>query len=85
MTNCFHDVNSFMTNCFHDVNSDEELDQSKTSMIQMTDLVHDDILYSGRGNKKDTHLSDDHINIRIYNWCSWFAIICERSILYCAK
>jgi hypothetical protein len=40
---------------FHDVNSDEELDQLKTSMIQMTDLVDNDILYSGRGNKKDTH------------------------------
>jgi hypothetical protein len=40
---------------FHDVNSDEELDQLKTSTIQMTDLVDNDILYSGRGNKKDTH------------------------------
>jgi hypothetical protein len=40
---------------FHDVNLDEELDQLKTSMIQMTDLVDNDILYSGRGNKKDTH------------------------------
>jgi hypothetical protein len=44
-----------MTKPFHDVNSDEELDQSKTSMIQMIDLVDDDILYSGRGNEKDTH------------------------------
>jgi hypothetical protein len=61
-----------MTNWFHDINSDEVLDQSKTSMIQMTDLVDDDILYSGRGNKKDTHWSDDHRNIRIYNWCSLF-------------
>jgi hypothetical protein len=32
----------FMTNPFHDVNSDEELDELKTSMIQMTDLVDDD-------------------------------------------
>jgi hypothetical protein len=45
----------FMTKPFHDVNSYEELDESKTSMIQMTDLVDDDILYSGRGNEKDTH------------------------------
>jgi hypothetical protein len=44
-----------MTKPFHDVNLDEELDESKTSMIQMTDLVDEDILYSGRGNKKDTH------------------------------
>jgi hypothetical protein len=44
-----------MTKPFHDVNLDEEHDESKTSMIQMTDLVDDDILYSGRGNKKDTH------------------------------
>jgi hypothetical protein len=48
-------TSSFMTKPFHDVNSDEELDQSKTSMIQMIDLVDDDILYSGRGNEKDTH------------------------------
>jgi hypothetical protein len=41
-------------------NEDEELDQSKTSTIQMTDLVDDDILYSGRGNEKDTHCSDDY-------------------------
>jgi hypothetical protein len=41
-------------------------------MIQMTDLVDDDILYSRRGNEKDTHRSDDHRNIRIYNWCSSF-------------
>jgi hypothetical protein len=38
----------------------------------MTDLVDDDILYSGRGNEKDTRLSDDHYNIIIYNWCSLF-------------
>jgi hypothetical protein len=38
----------------------------------MTDLVDDDILYSGRGNKKDTHWSDDHDNIITYNWCSSF-------------
>jgi hypothetical protein len=44
-----------MTKRFHDVNSDEELDQSKTSTIQMTHLVDDDILYSGRSNEKDTH------------------------------
>jgi hypothetical protein len=43
----------FMTKPFHD-NSDEELDESKASMIQMTNLVDDDILYSGRGNEKDT-------------------------------
>jgi hypothetical protein len=43
-----------MTKSFHDKNSDEELDESKPSMIQMTDLVDDDILYSGRGNEKDT-------------------------------
>jgi hypothetical protein len=48
-------TNLFMTKPFHDVNLDEELDESKTSTIQMTDLVDDDILYSGRGNKKDTH------------------------------
>jgi hypothetical protein len=40
-------------------NVDEELDESKTSMIQMIDLVDDNILYSGRGNEKDTHCSDD--------------------------
>jgi hypothetical protein len=33
-----------MTKSFHDVNSDEEIDESKTSTIQMTDLVDDDIL-----------------------------------------
>jgi hypothetical protein len=44
-----------MTKPFHDVNIDEEVDESKASTIQMTDLVDDDILYSGRGNKKDTH------------------------------
>jgi hypothetical protein len=44
-----------MTKPFHDANSDEELDESKASMIQMTDLVDDDMLYSGRGNEKDTH------------------------------
>jgi hypothetical protein len=55
--------NFFMTNWFHDVNSDEELDQLKTSTIQMTDLVNDDILYSGRGTKKDAHWSDDYKNI----------------------
>jgi hypothetical protein len=44
-----------MTKPFHDINSDEELDKSKTSTIQMTGLVDDDILYCGRGNKKDTH------------------------------
>jgi hypothetical protein len=38
----------------------------------MTNLVDDDILYSGRGNKKDTRLFDDHHNIIIYNWCSLF-------------
>jgi hypothetical protein len=41
-------------------------------MIQMIDLVDDDTLYSGRGNEKDTRLSDDHHNIIIYNWCSFF-------------
>jgi hypothetical protein len=56
----------------YDVNSDEELDQSKTSMIQMTDLIDDDILYSGKGNQKDTHWSEDHNSIIIYNWCSSF-------------
>jgi hypothetical protein len=61
-----------MTNWFHDVNLDEELDQSKTSTIQMTDLVDDDILYNGRGNEKDSHWFDDHNNIIIYNWCSTF-------------
>jgi hypothetical protein len=45
----------FMTKPLHDVISDEELDESKAPTIQMTDLVDDDILYSGRGNKKDTH------------------------------
>jgi hypothetical protein len=35
--------------------TDEELDQLKASTIQMTNLVDDDILYSGRGNEKDTH------------------------------
>jgi hypothetical protein len=44
-----------MTKPFHDLNSYEELDESKASTIQMTDLVDDDILYSGRGNEKDTH------------------------------
>jgi hypothetical protein len=58
-----------MTKPFHDVNSDEELDESKASMIQMTDLVDDDMLYSGRGNEKDTHWSDGHNNIIIYD--SW--------------
>jgi hypothetical protein len=32
----------------------------KTSTIQMTDLVDDDILYSDRGNQMDTHWSEDH-------------------------
>jgi hypothetical protein len=41
----------------------------------MTDLVDDDILYSGRGNEKDIRLSDDHHNIIIYNWCSLFFFI----------
>jgi hypothetical protein len=41
-------------------------------MIQMIDLVDDDTLYSGRGNEKDTCLFDDHHNIIIYNWCSFF-------------
>jgi hypothetical protein len=36
-------------------------------MIQMTDLVDDDILYSARGNQKDTHWSEDHNIIIIYN------------------
>jgi hypothetical protein len=45
----------FMTKPLPDVISDEELDESKAPTIQMTDLVDDDILYSGRGNKKDTH------------------------------
>jgi hypothetical protein len=49
-----------MTNLLHDANADEELDQSKPSMIQMTNLVDDDILYSGRGNKKDTYSSNDY-------------------------
>jgi hypothetical protein len=61
-----------VTNLFHDVNSDEKLDQLKTSTIQMIDLVDDDILYSGRGNQKDTHWFEDHNNIIIYNWCSSF-------------
>jgi hypothetical protein len=43
-----------------DTNADEELDESKTSTIQMSDLVDDDILYSGRGNEKDAHCSDDY-------------------------
>jgi hypothetical protein len=41
----------------------------------MIDLEDDDILYSGRGNEKDTRLSDDHHNIIIYNWCSIFFLI----------
>jgi hypothetical protein len=44
-----------MTKPFHDVNSDEELDESKASTIQIIDLVDDDIMYSGRGNENDTH------------------------------
>jgi hypothetical protein len=61
-----------MIDWFHDVNLDEELDLSKISMIQMTDLVDDYIRYSGRDNEKDTHWSDAHNNIIIYNWCSLF-------------
>jgi hypothetical protein len=38
----------------------------------MTDLVDDDILYSGRGNQKDTHWFEDHNIIIIYNWCLSF-------------
>jgi hypothetical protein len=38
----------------------------------MTDLVDDDILCSGGGNKNDTHWSEDHNNLIIYNWCSSF-------------
>jgi hypothetical protein len=44
----------------HDANADGELDQLKTSTIQMTDLVDDDIVYSGRGNEKDTHWFDHY-------------------------
>jgi hypothetical protein len=51
---------SFTTNLLDGTNADEELDKLKTSMIQMTDLVDDDILYSGRGNEKDTHCSDTY-------------------------
>jgi hypothetical protein len=39
----------------HEANADGKLDKLKTSIIQMTDLVDDDIVYSGRGNEKDTH------------------------------
>jgi hypothetical protein len=46
---------SLSVHWLHDVNVDEELDQLKTSMIQIIDLVDDAILYSGRGNEKDTH------------------------------
>jgi hypothetical protein len=56
-----------MTKPLHDVISDEELDESKAPTIQMTDLVDDDILYSGRGNKKDTHWFDDHGNHFIFS------------------
>jgi hypothetical protein len=38
----------------------------------MTDLVDDDILYSGRGNQKDIRWFEDHNIIIIYNWCSTF-------------
>jgi hypothetical protein len=69
-----------MTNWFYDINLDEELDQSMTSTIQMTNLVDDDILYSGRGNQKDTHWSEDHNNIIIYNWCSSFHFFHKYSI-----
>jgi hypothetical protein len=44
-----------MTKPFHNINLYEELDQSKTSMIQMIDLVDDDMMHSSRGNEKDTH------------------------------
>jgi hypothetical protein len=44
-----------MTKSFHDINSDEELDELKASTIQMTNLVDNDILYSGRGNEKEAH------------------------------
>jgi hypothetical protein len=49
-------------------------------MIQMTDLVDDDILYSGIGNQKDTHWSEDHNIIIIYNWCSSFYFFHRFSI-----
>jgi hypothetical protein len=61
-----------MTKSFHDINSDEELDELKASTIQMTNLVDNDILYSGRGNEKETHRSDDHNNIIIYGSCKSF-------------
>jgi hypothetical protein len=61
-----------MTKSFHDINSDEELDELKASTIQMTNLVDNDILYSGRGNEKETHRSDDHNNIIIYDSCKSF-------------
>jgi hypothetical protein len=71
-----------MTKPFHDINSDEELDESKTSMIQMIDFVDVDILYSGRGNKKDIHWSDDHNNIIIYNsWKSFYFFRCSIQIV----
>jgi hypothetical protein len=61
-----------MTKSFHDINSDEELDELKASTIQMTNLVDNDILYSGRGNEKEAHWSDDHNNIIIYDSCKSF-------------
>jgi hypothetical protein len=59
---CKFNLNKFLftTNLLDDTNADEELDESKTSTIQMSDLVDDDILYSGRGNEKDAHCSDDY-------------------------
>jgi hypothetical protein len=41
-------------------NAEEELDQSKISTIQMTNLIDDDILYNDRGKKVDTLLCDQH-------------------------
>jgi hypothetical protein len=50
----------FITHLLNDANVEGELDQSKTSTIQMTDLVDDDIVCSGRGNKEDSLLFDHH-------------------------
>jgi hypothetical protein len=50
----------FITLFVYDADTKEEHDQSKTSRIQMTDLVDDDILYNGRGNKEDTLLFDHY-------------------------
>jgi hypothetical protein len=48
----------FITFWLNDANVEEEFDQSITSTIQMSNLVDDDILYNGRGNKEDTLLFD---------------------------